>query len=82
VPLVLASGAGAEGREAIGVVIFTGVAFSSFITLLVVPVFYQLLTQGTRSPGAVAADLVELERQHPGKGQLADDVIGDGTPAE
>lgn len=81
-PLVLATGAGAEGREAIGVVIFTGVGFSSFITLLVVPVFYMLMTKGTRSPGAVAADLVELEQQHPGRGRLTDDVVGDGTPAE
>ncbi|MEQ8735530.1 MAG: efflux RND transporter permease subunit [Rhodospirillaceae bacterium] len=82
VPLVLASGAGAEGREAIGVVIFTGVAFSSFITLLVVPVFYQLMTQNTRSPGAVAADLKDLERKHPGRGRLSDDIVSDGTPAE
>ncbi|MDE0799830.1 MAG: efflux RND transporter permease subunit [Rhodospirillaceae bacterium] len=82
VPLMLSSGAGAEGREAIGVVIFTGVAFSSFITLLVVPVFYQLLTRGTRSPGAVAADLVELEKKHPGKENITEDVIIDGTPAE
>ena len=82
VPLVLASGAGAEGREAIGVVIFTGVAFSSFITLLVIPVFYQMMTRGTRSPGAVAADLAELEQSYPGRGRLSDDVIGDGAPAE
>lgn len=82
IPLVLASGAGAEGRESIGVVIFTGVAFSSFITLLVVPVFYMLLTQGTRSPGAVAADLEDLERQHPGRGRLSGDPLNDGTPAE
>lgn len=82
VPLVLASGAGAEGRQAIGVVIFTGVAFSSFITLLVVPVFYMLMTRGTRSPGAVAADLADLERQHPGRGRFTDDIAGDGTPAE
>jgi multidrug efflux pump len=82
VPLVLASGAGAEGREAIGVVIFTGVAFSSFITLLVVPVFYQLMTRGTRSPGAVAADLVELERKHPKRDQIIDDAVSSGTPAE
>ena len=82
VPLVLASGAGAEGREAIGVVIFTGVAFSSFITLLVVPVFYLLMTRGTRSPGAVAADLAELEQSHAGRGQFNDDQVQDGTPAE
>lgn len=82
VPLVLASGAGAEGREAIGVVIFTGVAFSSFITLLVVPVFYMLMTHNTRSPGAVAADLADLEQRHPGRGQFTDDIVRDGTPAE
>jgi multidrug efflux pump len=82
VPLVLASGAGAEGREAIGVVIFTGVAFSSFITLLVVPVFYMLMTRNTRSPGAVAADLAGLEQRHPGHGQFTDDIVSDGTPAE
>lgn len=82
IPLVLASGAGAEGREAIGVVIFTGVAFSSFVTLLVVPVFYMLMTRNTRSPGAVASDLANLEQQHPGRGRLSDDVLTDGTPAE
>jgi len=82
VPLVMASGAGAEGREAIGVVIFTGVAFSSFITLLVVPVFYLLMTRGTRSPGAVAADLEDLERQHPGRGRFSGNPVEDGTPAE
>ncbi|MFL2770588.1 MAG: efflux RND transporter permease subunit [Rhodospirillaceae bacterium] len=82
VPLVLASGAGAEGREAIGVVIFTGVAFSSFITLLVVPVFYLLLTRNTRSPGAVAADLANLEQLHPGRSGFTDDVISNHTPAE
>ena len=54
VPLVLASGAGSEGRRAIGVVIFTGVSFASFITLLVIPVFYLLLAKRTSSPGAVA----------------------------
>ena len=82
VPLVLSSGAGAEGREAIGVVIFTGVTFSSFITLLVVPVFYQILTRGTRSPGAVAADLADLEQRHPGRGRMSDTMAGGGTPAE
>ena len=64
-PLVLASGAGAEGREAIGVVVLTGVAFASFITLLVVPVFYLLMAGKTSSPGAVAAELAEYERSFP-----------------
>jgi multidrug efflux pump len=65
VPLVLATGAGAEGRQAIGVVIFTGVTFASFITLLVVPVFYQLLARRSGSPGRVAAQLAEYETAFP-----------------
>ena len=63
VPLVLATGAGAEGRQAIGVVIFTGVTFASFITLLVIPVFYSLLAKRTSSPGTIAAKLADYEKQ-------------------
>jgi len=65
IPLVLASGAGAEGREAIGVVIFTGVAFSSIITLLIIPSFYSLLAKNTSSPGTVSKNLKNLEESHP-----------------
>ncbi|MDX2142647.1 MAG: efflux RND transporter permease subunit [Rhodospirillaceae bacterium] len=65
VPLVIATGAGHEGREAIGVVIFTGVSFASFITLLVIPVFYQLLARRTGSPGKVAAELADYEKSFP-----------------
>lgn len=65
VPLALATGAGAEGRQAIGVVIIAGVAFASFITLLVVPVFYQLLAKRTGSPGRRAAQLAEYEKAFP-----------------
>jgi len=64
-PLMLASGAGAEGRQAIGVVIVAGVSFASFITLLVVPVFYQLMAQRSGSPGRVAAELAEYETAFP-----------------
>jgi multidrug efflux pump len=66
-PLVFASGAGAEGRQAIGVVIAAGVAFASFITLLVVPVFYQLLAKNTGSPGRVSSRLHEQEVAFPAK---------------
>ena len=65
VPLVIASGAGAEGRRAIGVVILTGVAFASVITLLVIPVFYELLARRTGSPGKRAAQLRGFEKAHP-----------------
>jgi len=67
VPLMLASGAGAEGRQAIGVVIVTGVTFASFITLLVVPVFYQILAKNTGSPGLVAAKLEQFEAEFPSR---------------
>ncbi len=77
VPLVLASGAGAEGRTAIGVVIFTGVSFASFITLLVIPVFYSLLAKRTSSPGTIALKLADYEKQYvrptpPGASQPAE----------
>jgi multidrug efflux pump len=65
VPLALGTGAGAEGRIAIGIVIIAGVSFASFITLLVVPVFYQELAKRTGSPGRVAAELATYEAAHP-----------------
>lgn len=79
VPLVLATGAGAEGRSAIGVVIVAGVSFASFITLLVVPVFYLLMAKNTGSPGRVAAKLADYETAHPSKRFGADD---ERQPAE
>jgi multidrug efflux pump len=64
-PLVLATGAGAEGRQPIGVTIFTGVSFAAVITLFVVPVVYMLIARGTGSPGRVAAELRDFEAKHP-----------------
>jgi multidrug efflux pump len=43
VPLVIASGAGAAGRHAMGIVIFAGLAIGTFFTLFVVPAVYRLL---------------------------------------
>lgn len=64
-PLVLAHGAGSEGRRPIGVVIFAGVTVATVITLVVVPTFYLLLARRTGSPGRVAAELREYERRFP-----------------
>lgn len=61
VPLILASGAGAEARSILGIVIFGGVAFATVLTLLVVPCFYALLCRRTGSPGARAASVEKLE---------------------
>jgi multidrug efflux pump len=43
VPLVTASGAGAEGRFNMGLVIMTGIAIGTLFTLFVVPAMYMLL---------------------------------------
>lgn len=57
IPLIIAHGAGAESRSSLGVVVFSGVLFSTFLTLFVVPVFYEWMTKNTRPPEAVAQEL-------------------------
>lgn len=57
VPLIMASGAGAESRQVLGVVIFSGIICATLFTLLIIPVFYRLLARGTRSRNAVEQDL-------------------------
>jgi multidrug efflux pump len=49
IPFLIASGAGAEQREPIGVVVFYGTLVSVFLTLLVVPAVYSLVARRTRS---------------------------------
>ena len=51
VPLVTASGAGAEGRFNMGLVIMTGIAIGTLFTIFVVPGMYLLLA-ANRSPKA------------------------------
>ena len=43
VPLVIASGAGAAGRHAMGLVIFTGMSIGTVFTLFVVPAMYMFV---------------------------------------
>ncbi len=43
VPLVIASGAGAAGRHAMGLVIFTGLSIGTLFTLFVVPAMYMFV---------------------------------------
>jgi len=64
-PLLVASGAGSAGRGAIGVVIFTGVLFSTAFTLFVVPTAYSVLARRARLPGTVAREVEELDRTTP-----------------
>ncbi|MFT6557140.1 efflux RND transporter permease subunit [Sneathiella sp.] len=64
VPLAMAVGAGAESREAIGVVIMGGVLFSTFLSLGVVPVFYLLLARFSKPSSYLADRLTQLEETH------------------
>ncbi len=62
VPLVLASGAGAETRMAIGIVIICGVSAATLFTLFIVPLAYDLMARGTGSPGDVRRKLEQEEK--------------------
>ncbi len=56
VPLLFASGAGADSRFNIGIVIVCGMSIGTLFTLFVLPVFYTLLARDHRE---VAHDMVE-----------------------
>ena len=66
VPLVIASGAGAAGRQAMGLVIFTGMSIGTLFTLFVVPAVY-LLLGSTHAKDAAAGDAAQpaLVQPHP-----------------
>ena len=49
-PLLIASGAGAESRRPIGAAVLYGVLISMVLTLVVVPAVYALVARNTRSP--------------------------------
>jgi multidrug efflux pump len=57
IPLILSSGAGAETRITIGIVVLAGVTAATLFTLFIVPVAYNLLARKTSSPNSVAEKL-------------------------
>lgn len=59
-PLVLAFGAGAEAREALGWIVVGGLGFATIFTLYLIPVFYSLLA-GLSKPRAKEAEILEGE---------------------
>ncbi len=67
-PLVLAGGPGSASRATIGIVVIFGVAFSTLLSLFVIPAFYALLAPHTSSPEAVANELEKLEDATPSVG--------------
>jgi hydrophobe/amphiphile efflux-1 (HAE1) family protein len=63
VPLVLASGAGANSRHSLGTAVFGGMIVSTFLSLAVVPVIYVIierLREHRRRPDAVKGTSAEL----------------------
>ena len=66
-PLVVASGPGAESRMAIGMVIFSGVLVSVFMTLYVVPTAYLWMARHTNSPLMRSKEVERLDKTLPFK---------------
>jgi multidrug efflux pump len=65
IPLLLASGAGAESRRPIGAVIVFGVTISLLLTLFVVPAAYMLIARGSHSPQYVGQLIARLRSTRP-----------------
>jgi multidrug efflux pump len=61
IPLILSSGAGAETRMVIGIVVLSGVLSATLFTLFIVPVAYSVLSKASRTPGKTGRTL-EKER--------------------
>src|SRR5262249_56781061 len=57
VPLILAHGPGALSRQALGVVIFSGVSLATVFTLFVVPAGFHLIARRASAPHAVPGRL-------------------------
>ncbi|MFT4924562.1 MAG: multidrug efflux pump [Phenylobacterium sp.] len=74
IPLVMASGPGAESRMVIGLVILTGVSCATVMTLFVVPSAYYWLCRHTGSPLRLSRKLEGYEK--------ADEAAGDGKQVD
>jgi len=64
VPLAMASGAGAESRSALGIVIIGGLCVSTLLSLFVVPVLYLALARFAKPAGTIERRLSDLDRAH------------------
>lgn len=64
-PLIMASGAGAETRTVIGWVVLGGVGMSTLLTLWLIPSLYSLLARRTQSPGQRTRDLHQQQALQP-----------------
>ncbi len=60
-PIAIGFGAGAESRRPLGIVVVGGVFFSTFLTLILVPVVYSLLARFTKAKRVGEVPEVEME---------------------
>jgi multidrug efflux pump subunit AcrB len=74
VPLMLASGAGAESRQSIGATVFFGAVFAVALTLFVVPALYVKIARNTRSPQHLSRLIDGLKARDSGR-------VSDPVPA-
>jgi Cu/Ag efflux pump CusA len=71
IPLVIASGAGSEMRQAIGIAVFSGMLGVTFFGLFLTPVFFvtlgRFLTRHSpATPATPAASAAPAEEKEPG----------------
>jgi multidrug efflux pump len=66
-PLLLGTGAGAESRQPIGIVVVYGVTISAILTLFVVPALYVLFARRTSSPQHVSRAIDKLREKTRGE---------------
>ena len=78
-PLLLATGAGAESRQPIGIAIVFGVTISAVLTLFAVPAVYAVLARHTRSPQYVSRMIAKLRSAESTRGESASGGQSDAT---
>jgi HAE1 family hydrophobic/amphiphilic exporter-1 len=68
VPLLSASGAGAEARKVMGTAVFSGMIVATCFAVVLIPVFYALVqrmaSRGRPHGAAKAAAIVPAEAEH------------------
>ena len=73
-PIAIGFGAGAESRRPLGIVVVGGVLFSTFLTLLLVPVVYSLLARFTKAKRVGTDEDTETEEESNWPGPTGDRI--------
>ncbi|HEU5311556.1 MAG TPA: efflux RND transporter permease subunit, partial [Candidatus Eisenbacteria bacterium] len=79
-PLAIGLGTGAESRRPLGIAVVGGLLFSTFLTLLLVPVVYRLLARFTRASIEAVPTEEEARAHEHEPGSPAGPGAGDGAP--